>query len=658
MKRVLITGANSYIGTSVEKWLLMNPDKYYIETLDMKNENWKDFDFSKFDVVFHVAGIAHVSSKKKLAPLYFKVNRDLAIETALKAKAAKVKQFIFMSSMIIYGKDNRVGNFKHIDTNCYKPVNAYGQSKLEADLEIGKLNDKEFKTVIIRTPVVYGKGARGNFPRLQKLALKLPIIPNIKNQRSMIYIDNLSEFIKQRIDKSDQGVFYPQNSEYMSTYEIMRETRIIANKKVRSTRLFNWLIKILSFVFPTINKVFGNKTYDLELNDSYDFVKYSNSESIKRMKDNKALILVNHDIVIYNFRKELVQRLLNEGYDVVISSPYGKRIDYLINMGSRFIDTSINRHGKNLFKDYKLYKYYRKIMKKEKPNVILTYTIKPNIYGGLAAKKLKIPYIANITGLGTAVENKGILQKITVFLYKKAFKKVNTVFFQNKENQQFFIDKKIAIGKHKLLPGSGVNLEEFKYVEYPHHRDNSVIKFVFVSRIMKEKGIDFYLNSAIKFKKIYKEKVEFHICGFSEEDYKEKLQEMMDDNIIIYHGLVDNIGDILKDMNIIVHPTYYPEGMSNVLLEASAIGRPVITTNRSGTREIVDQGVNGYIVDVKNQVQLDEAIQKFIKLSFEEKEKMGISGRKKVEKEFDRNIVVNEYSNAIRNITHTGGLNL
>ncbi|CCV64697.1 UDP-glucose 4-epimerase, NAD-dependent (conversion of UDP-galactose to UDP-glucose, Leloir galactose synthesis) [Alteracholeplasma palmae J233] len=261
MKRILITGANSYIGTNVEKWLLKEPNKYQVETLDMKNETWKEFDFSKFDVVFHVAGIAHVSKDKKLDDLYYKVNRDLAIETAKKAKLSNVKQFIFMSSMIIYGKDNKIGNYKPIDVTKYSPINAYGKSKLEADLGIQELQDETFKTVIIRTPIVYGPGCKGNFPRLIKLALKLPILPKIKNERSMIYIDNLSEFIKVNIDQETNGVFYPQNEAYLSTYEIMKEARLISGKKVRSTRLFNWIIKLMAIFIPTINKVYGNKMY-------------------------------------------------------------------------------------------------------------------------------------------------------------------------------------------------------------------------------------------------------------------------------------------------------------------------------------------------------------------------------------------------------------
>ncbi len=284
MKNILITGANSYIGTSVEKWLLKEPNKYHIETLDMKDENWKSFDFSKFDVVFHVAGIAHVSNDKKLDDLYYKVNRDLAIETALKAKDSKVKQFIFMSSMIIYGKDNKIGDFRAVDKENYKPTSAYGKSKLEADLRIQELNDDSFKISIIRTPVVYGPGAKGNFPRLQKLALKLPIMPEIDNKRSMIYIDNLVNFIKLLIDQEQQGVFYPQNSEYVSTYEVMRLTRIMNNKKVRSTKIFNWLIKLGAIFIPTINKVYGNKYYELN-NDEVGYRTRKFHETVRKTND-------------------------------------------------------------------------------------------------------------------------------------------------------------------------------------------------------------------------------------------------------------------------------------------------------------------------------------------------------------------------------------
>ena len=249
-------------------------------------------------------------------------------------------------------------------------------------------------------------------------------------------------------------------------------------------------------------------------------------------------------------------------------------------------------------------------MKDIKPDIVLSYTIKPNIYGGIASRSLKIPQIANITGLGTATENPGITQKFIVWLYKIAFKKTKKVFFQNEENCEFFMKHKINICSYDILPGSGVNLSRYRISEYP---DDNKVKFLFISRIMKEKGIDFYLSTANTTRNKY-----------------------------------DNVDEFLKDIHCVIHPTYYPEGMSNVLLECCASGRPIITTDRSGCREIVDDGINGYMVRVKNQEDLDNAVEKFLVLSNEQRKAMGIAGRKKVEEQFDRQIVVNKYMEEIR----------
>ncbi|MGF2142103.1 glycosyltransferase family 4 protein [Vagococcus fluvialis] len=360
------------------------------------------------------------------------------------------------------------------------------------------------------------------------------------------------------------------------------------------------------------------------------------------------LILVNHDLVIYNFRKELVQKLIEEGYEVYVSSPKGNRIEELITMGCRFIEVeNINRHGKNPFTELKLLKEYKKLMRQIKPRCVLTYTIKPNIFGALATQKYNISCLSNITGLGTAVEKKGVLQLITTNLYKSAFKKIDTVFFQNTENMNFFIKKNISNkNNYVLLPGSGVNLSEFQLMEYPK---NDKIKFVFISRIMKEKGIDLYLEAAEKLTKKY-ENLEFHICGFCEEDYEEKLADYVEKEIIVYHGMVNDVKEIIKESHCTVHPTYYPEGLSNVLLESSACGRPIITTNRSGCREVVNQEKNGYLVKENDIVSLLTQLEKFIQLPYEEKRTQGIEGRKFVESYFDREIVIEEYLKKIEGV--------
>lgn len=283
MKKILITGKDSYIGVSLKKWLLKNNEEYFIDELDMKNEEWRKFDFSNYDSVVHVAGIAHVSKDPKLESLYYKINRDLAIETASKAKREGVKQFIFMSSMIIFGKDGKIGEEKIIEASTQlNPMDFYGKSKLEADLGIQKLNSHEFKTIIIRTPMVYGPGCKGNFPKLKKIAKISPIFPDIDNKRSMIYIDNLCEFLKQAIDKELSGIFYPQNKEYISTKDIIKIMAIEMNKKIYFIKFLNPIIKLFSKRINYINKVFGNKVYSKELSLNFEYIVVDTKESIRR----------------------------------------------------------------------------------------------------------------------------------------------------------------------------------------------------------------------------------------------------------------------------------------------------------------------------------------------------------------------------------------
>ena len=281
-KKILIFGKGSYIGTKFEEHLKDNKE-YEIEVIDSIGDDWKKIDFSKYDVIYHVAGIAHVSADPKMEQVYYKVNRDLPIEVAKKAKKEKVKQFIFMSSMIIYGADGKINESKVVDEHTEKkPIDFYGKSKLEADEAIQKLSDDKFGTVIIRTPMVYGPGCKGNFPKLKKIAKILPIFPDIDNERSMIYIENLCEFLKQIIDKEEKGVFYPQNNEYISTKNIVKTMAKCMNKKMFFTKAFNPLLKILSKKINYINKIFGNKVYDKKISGDFNYCKVEFEESIRR----------------------------------------------------------------------------------------------------------------------------------------------------------------------------------------------------------------------------------------------------------------------------------------------------------------------------------------------------------------------------------------
>jgi len=274
MKNILITGVNSYVGNSLGEWLKQYPEDYQTEKISLRDGTWKEKDFSMYDVVVHVAGIAHRKETKENAQLYYDVNRDLAYDVAQKSKTESVKQFIFLSSMSVYGLEEGV-----IDGRTpLHPKSNYGKSKLEAENLIQPLENKNFKVAIIRPPMIYGKDCKGNYQRLAKIAKKVPVFPKIDNKRSMIYIDNLSEFIRLSIDEEMQGMFLPQNEEYVCTSELVSMIAQVHNKKIHMTRVFNPLIKLLKV--NTVNKVFGNLVYEKKLSDlseHYNIKKFKNT---------------------------------------------------------------------------------------------------------------------------------------------------------------------------------------------------------------------------------------------------------------------------------------------------------------------------------------------------------------------------------------------
>ena len=282
MKKILITGANSYIGTSFEKYIKDNyPDEYIIDTVDMLDGSWREKNFAGYDSVFHVAGIAHSDNGKISAEkekLYYAVNTDLTIETARKAKDDGAKQFIFMSSAIVYGDSAPIGQKKVITRETpVSPANCYGDSKVQAENGIRPLNDDNFKVVILRPPMIYGKGSKGNYPTLSKLAQKLPVFPYVKNERSMLYIENLCEFVRLMVENEEAGTFWPQNSEYSNTSQLVKMIAEVHGKKIILVPGFTWLLKLMSCVGGLVNKAFGNLSYDIGLSEyriDYRTVKY------------------------------------------------------------------------------------------------------------------------------------------------------------------------------------------------------------------------------------------------------------------------------------------------------------------------------------------------------------------------------------------------
>ena len=351
----------------------------------------------------------------------------------------------------------------------------------------------------------------------------------------------------------------------------------------------------------------------------------------------KVLILANNDVGLYRFRKELIEELLKDN-QVYISLPYGRLIEPLKELGCTFIETKIDRRGTNPLKDSKLIFEYTSVISKVKPDLVITYTIKPNIYGGFVCRMKRIPYAVNITGLGTAFETGGALTKFVTCMYKAALRKARVVFFENSANQKIFIDNRIVVKEQtKLLNGAGVNLEHFSYQEYPN---NEVVKFLFIGRVMKEKGID---ELFLAMKRLISEGFScfLDVVGPYEENYKDKLTDYMQEGWLKYHGYEEDVRPYIRDCDCFVLPSYH-EGMANTNLESAASGRPIITSNIPGCKEAVIDCVSGFLCEKKNAEDLYDKMKKMIELSVEDRMKMGKAGRRHMEVNFDKKNVVNE----------------
>lgn len=358
------------------------------------------------------------------------------------------------------------------------------------------------------------------------------------------------------------------------------------------------------------------------------------------------LVLSNHPTWTYKLRGEVLKSLVEEGYRVIVAVGYGTEMENLKALGCEHVNIPYNRRSVNPLKEVKLFMAYRKLIKDVKPDAVLTYTIKPNLYGAYLCRKRHIPCLINITGLGSALEQPGIYQTFFLILYKYVFRKVYRVFLQNQFNLNLFIKKGIVKDNYVLLPGSGVNLDMYKPLPYP---SCVTIEFVFIARILKAKGIEQYLKAAKYIRGIFPYTL-FHICGFCDQDYTDIIAQYENEGYVITHGMVEDTRDIYFFTHCTVLPSWYSEGMNNVLLESAACARPIITTERPGCGEVVEDGVNGYIVKQQDTEDLIDKLVQFILLPEESKIEMGLAGRKKVEMYFDRNIVVEEYMKAIKSV--------
>lgn len=378
---------------------------------------------------------------------------------------------------------------------------------------------------------------------------------------------------------------------------------------------------------------------------------------MSNMSKNKPLIalLTNNDDDIYCFRKELIEGLINEGYEMLISCPNGPKFDLMRDIPFRYDDSVIDRRGTNVIADAKLFLHYRKLFKNERPDVVLTYTAKPNVYASIAARSLNIPYINNVTGIGSVVNMTGLKKSFILWLFKLAYKSAACVMFQNSTNMKLAVDSGMVKGDYKLIPGSGVDLNRYPLQTYPDGGDGiegNTVVFNYIGRILHDKGVDDYIEAAKRIKKKYPN-TEFNMIGFiepTENHYEKELTDLQKQGIVYYRGSQKDVKPWVKRAHAIIHPSTYGEGMSNVLLENASSGRFLITTDNPGCKETVINGKSGYIYHGGNVDELVESITKFLNLDNDTRKSMGIEGRKHVESNFSREIVVDAYKEKINKI--------
>ncbi len=366
----------------------------------------------------------------------------------------------------------------------------------------------------------------------------------------------------------------------------------------------------------------------------------------------KILILSNYANGLYLFRKEVLTAFLDMGHEVAVSVPPDDNCGKIKALGCVVISTKFERRGNNPVHDFQLFLKYGKLLKEQKPDIVLTYTIKPNLYGGLACALKRVPYLVNITGLGTAVEKQGVLGKALLCFYRIATKKAACVFFQNEGNQKFMQERGIGRKHSRLLPGSGINLKEHPCSPYPAEKDGII--FLAVLRIMKDKGIEEYLKAAQQIKKEYPF-VRFYLAGEYEEEsravYEPEIEKLSGEGVLNYLGHIDNVPEVMAGSHVIVHPSYH-EGLSNVLLEGAACGRPVLASNVSGCRETLKEGVSGLLFAPESTESLVNALKEILRRTESERREMGIQGRKYVEKVFDRKKVIAIYKEEMQKAAH------
>ena len=375
----------------------------------------------------------------------------------------------------------------------------------------------------------------------------------------------------------------------------------------------------------------------------------------KDMSKKIVALLTNNDDDVYCFRKELIEALIAEGYEMLISCPDGPKFELMKDIPYIYDNPDIDRRGTNPLKDFGLMMHYRKLFKQYKPAVVLTYTAKPNVYASIAAHQLGIPVINNLTGLGSVVNETGLMKNFIMWLFKLAYRKSACMMFQNETNMHVAIDQRMVKGKYRLIPGSGVDTDRYPLQSYPEGGDGksgAPVVFNYIGRILHDKGVDDYIEAAKRIKKDYPQ-TEFNMLGFiepTEIHYEKDLKELEEQGVVVYRGSQKDVKPFIARAHATIHPSTYGEGMSNVLLESASSGRFLITTNNPGCQETVEDDKTGYIYQGGNVDALVHAIERFLGLPNSQRKLAGELGRKRMEEKFSRKFVIKAYKEEISRI--------
>lgn len=626
-KNILITGANSYIGESVEKWLKQTSDSYHVTTLDMLDPHWKEHDFSKYDVVYHVAGIAHAdvgNVSEEVKEKYYKVNRDLALEVANIAKDKGVKQFIFMSSMIIYSGCKETFITKE---TVPQAENFYGDSKLQADLALQELNDATFKVCIVRPPMIYGKGSKGNYPLLVKLATKLPVFPIVKNRRSMLHIDNLCEFIRLMINNEEAGIFFPQNDEYTNTSDMVEMIAKVKGHKIIMIPGVNFMIQLMTKVPGKIgtlaNKAFGNSAYDMILScyDKGNYRVHSLNESIQVSERNgsvdgkkKAIIIASVASMIDQFNRDNIHLLQELGYEVHVACNFenaGTITDErmkklkkdLDEIDVKYFQVPIPRKLSNIKDMIVAYKKLKKLSEENQYKIMHCHSPIGGVLARLAFNPSRKNGITKIIYTAHGFHfYKGAPLKNWIIFYpiEKICSIITDVLITINHDDYEFARKYMNAKEVKYVPGIGIDLKKFKLKDFDKdtYRKSLGIKnndfmILSVGELNKNKNHEVVIRAVAN---LDNSSIHYFVAGQGDlKDYLSSLaKELNIENQIHLLGYRNDIVQLCNCGDLYVLPSIR-EGLNVSLMEAMASGTPCIAGNIRGNRDLIIDHKNGFL---------------------------------------------------------------